>query len=180
MLASSSRSCVGPTGLRQNISAGDGGKRARSPRRARHKPLKPLRAGTSGDSGVLVYSCAFLPMQSAREAAGATGTRRSPRPLSGGRFINASGALRGEGVNVCLDVIASEAKQSISPRKGRMDCFASLAMTCSCDHRATLSGRHHPRRRVIQYSGTLAMETRSCGVLDTPRSRSMTVFASSP
>jgi hypothetical protein len=37
MLASSSRSCVGPTGLRQNISAGDGGKRARSPRRARNK-----------------------------------------------------------------------------------------------------------------------------------------------
>ena len=31
MLASSSRSCVGPTGLRQNLSADDGGKRARSP-----------------------------------------------------------------------------------------------------------------------------------------------------
>src|SRR5216684_3148730 len=30
-LVSSLRSCVGPTGLRQNISAGDGGKRARSP-----------------------------------------------------------------------------------------------------------------------------------------------------
>jgi hypothetical protein len=30
-----------------------------------------------------------------------------------------------------LAVIASEAKQSISPRKGRMDCFASLAMTVS-------------------------------------------------
>src|SRR5713226_1745870 len=27
------------------------------------------------------------------------------------------------------NVIASEAKQSISPRKERMDCFASLAMT---------------------------------------------------
>jgi hypothetical protein len=37
MLASSSRSCVGPTGLRQNLSAGDGGKRARSPGRARNK-----------------------------------------------------------------------------------------------------------------------------------------------
>jgi hypothetical protein len=31
----------------------------------------------------------------------------------GGRFINGSGAWRGENVNVCLDVIASEAKQSI-------------------------------------------------------------------
>ena len=88
-LASSSRSCVGPTGLRQNISAGDGGKQARSPGRARRKPLKPLRAGTSGDSGVLVYSCAFLPMQSAHEAAGAAGTRHSPRPLRG-RKIDAN------------------------------------------------------------------------------------------
>jgi hypothetical protein len=55
-LASSLRSCVGPTGLRQDISADDGGKRARSPGRARRKPLKPLRAGTPGDSGVLVVT----------------------------------------------------------------------------------------------------------------------------
>ena len=58
-LASSSRSCVGPTGLRQNISVSDGGKRVRSPGRARYKLLKPLRAGMPGDAGVLVYSCAF-------------------------------------------------------------------------------------------------------------------------
>src|SRR6266850_7073258 len=32
-------------------------------RGARRKPLKPLRAGTSGDSGVLVYSCAFYQYQ---------------------------------------------------------------------------------------------------------------------
>jgi len=32
-------------------------------------------------------------------------------------------------VNVRLDVIASEAKQSILPLRGEMDCFASLAMT---------------------------------------------------
>src|SRR5216684_7320119 len=59
-LASSSRSCVGPTGLRQNISADDGGKRARSPGRARHKPLKPLRAGMPGDSGVPVATTRVL------------------------------------------------------------------------------------------------------------------------
>src|SRR3979409_551649 len=47
-----------------------------------------------GDSGVLVYSCAFLPMQSAHEAAGAAGTRRSPRSLMGGRFMHDSGASR--------------------------------------------------------------------------------------
>src|SRR3979411_3124631 len=87
-LASSSRSCVGPTGLRQNISADDGGKRARSPGRARHKPLKPLRAGMPG---VPVYSLLLvcvLPIQSAHEAAGAAGTRHSPRPPRG-RELNA-------------------------------------------------------------------------------------------
>jgi hypothetical protein len=47
----------------------------------------------------------------------------------GGRFINASGALRGEVVKLCLDVIASAAKQSILSLRGKMDCFATLAMT---------------------------------------------------
>jgi len=49
----------------------------------------------------------------------------------GGRFIKASGALRGEVVNARLefDVIASEAKQSILSLRGKMDCFAALAMT---------------------------------------------------
>jgi len=43
---------------------------------------------------------------------------------------NASGASRREGEVVSgFFVIASEAKQSISPRKERMDCFAALAMT---------------------------------------------------
>ena len=35
-----------------------------------------------------------LPLQSAREAAGAAGTRHSPRPLRGGDFMYNSGALR--------------------------------------------------------------------------------------
>src|SRR6266851_6895326 len=34
--------------------------------------------------------------------------------------------------------------------------------------------RHHPRKRMIQYSRALVMESKSCGVLDTPLSRSMT------
>src|SRR6266540_4029218 len=41
-------------------------------------------------------------------------------------------------------------------------------------------GRHHPRRRVIQYSSTFVMESRSRGVLDTPLSRSMTALVSRP
>src|SRR3981189_1590231 len=80
-LASSLRSRVGPTGLRQDISAGDGGKRARSPGRARRKPLKPLRAGMPGDSGVLVVTRVRSTTIIAHETAGALGIRRSPRPL---------------------------------------------------------------------------------------------------
>src|SRR6202521_6339346 len=92
-LASSSRSCVGPTGLRQNISADDGGKTARSPGRARHKLLKPLRAGMPGDSGVLVVTRVRSTNTSAHEAAGATGTRHSPRPLWGGIFFARLGRI---------------------------------------------------------------------------------------
>src|SRR3984893_436673 len=102
MLVSSSRSCVGPTGLRQDISADDGGKRARSPGRARRKPLKPLRAGMPGDSGVLVVARVRSTTITAHETAGALGIRHSPRPVSGGRFINASGASRREVLNACL------------------------------------------------------------------------------
>ncbi len=82
-LASSSRRHVGSTELRQPISASDGGKRARSPGRARKKPLKPLRAGMPGDPGATVVTTRVL-STFAHEAAGATGTRHSPRPQGGG------------------------------------------------------------------------------------------------
>src|ERR1700704_954094 len=98
-------------------------------RGARRKPLKPLRAGTSGDSGGLVVTRVRSTTTKCTRGRGCQGHPAFPTPSLGGRLINGSGASRGEGVNVCLDVIASEAKQSISPRKERMDCFASLAMT---------------------------------------------------
>jgi hypothetical protein len=68
-------------GLDKTYPLDDGGKRARSPGRARRKPLKPLRAGTPGDSGVLVVTRVRSTNTSAHEAAGATGIRRSPRLL---------------------------------------------------------------------------------------------------
>src|ERR1700716_4552674 len=107
-LASSSRSCVGPTGLRQNLSVDDGGKQARSPGRARRKPLKPLRAGTSGDSGVLVVTRVRSTTTKCTRGRGCIGHPAFPTPSKGGRFINASGALRGEVVNARLDVIWSQ------------------------------------------------------------------------
>ena len=60
--------------------ADDGDNKARSPGRARSKPLKPLRREGRIDptTPVVINSCAFLV---AREAAGAAGTRSSPRPL---------------------------------------------------------------------------------------------------
>src|SRR5882757_7931490 len=81
-------------GLDKTYSLSDGGKQARSPGRARRKPLKPLRAGTSGDSGVLVVTRVRSTTTSAHEAAGATGIRRSPRPLWAAELNNASGATR--------------------------------------------------------------------------------------
>jgi hypothetical protein len=57
-------------------------RRIRSPGRARNKPLKPLRAGMPGDLGATCGDYArVLCFTFAREAAGALGTRHSPRPL---------------------------------------------------------------------------------------------------
>ena len=80
-LASSSRSRVGPTGLRHNVSPWTTVANKPGHRGARRKPLKPLRAGMPGDSGVLVVTRVRSITTSAHEAAGATGIRRSPRPL---------------------------------------------------------------------------------------------------
>jgi hypothetical protein len=65
-------------------------RRIRSPGRARYKPLKPLRAGMPGDLGATCGDYArVLCFTFAREAAGALGTRHSPRPLFSGRKIHA-------------------------------------------------------------------------------------------
>jgi hypothetical protein len=70
-----------PTGPSQNRQfADDGDKTNSSPGRARHKPLKPLRAGMPGvPVDLWRLPCAFY---LCTRAAGATGTRHSPRPLS--------------------------------------------------------------------------------------------------
>src|SRR5467141_214169 len=52
-----------------------------SPGRARRKPLKPLRAGMPGIPVYSLLLVCVLPLPSAHETAGATGIRRSPRPL---------------------------------------------------------------------------------------------------
>jgi hypothetical protein len=64
-----------------SIVACDGDKKARSPGRARRKPLKPF---ACGNAGLIRWTCGDLTrvlLFFAREAAGALDTRHSPRPL---------------------------------------------------------------------------------------------------
>jgi hypothetical protein len=76
----------------------------------------------------------------AHEAAGAAGTRHSPRPLLG-REINAQpGRIAPRDLYACLEIVIarSEAtKQSILSLRREMDCFAALAMTVPGRIRAT-------------------------------------------
>ena len=53
-----------------------------------------------------------------------------PHALFGAQVLARLGRSAPRELNACVEtVIASAAKQSISPRKERMDCFAALAMT---------------------------------------------------
>src|SRR5712671_3938056 len=88
-------------GLDKTYPLSDGGKRARSPGRARRKPLKPLRAGTSGDSGVLVVTRVRSTNTKCTRGRGCNGHPAFPTPSLGGRFFKASGAWRGEVEVVC-------------------------------------------------------------------------------
>ena len=72
MLASRSQGVI-----REN----DGGNKGRSPRRARRKPLKPLRGECRIDLAEPVVTCSCAYFTFARETAGAAGTRHSLRPL---------------------------------------------------------------------------------------------------
>src|SRR3981189_282840 len=107
MLASSLRSRVGPTGLRQDISADDGGKTARSPGRARRKPLKPLRAGMPGDSGVLVVARVRSTNTKCTRGRGCNGHPAFPTPSRGGKFLARPGRFASRGREGVFAVIAS-------------------------------------------------------------------------
>src|SRR5882724_12630532 len=129
-LASSLRSRVGPTGLRQNISADDGGKTARSPGRARRKPLKPLRAGMPGDSGVLVVTRVRSTTTKCTRDRGCNGHPAFPTPSEGERSINGSGALRGEVANVYLELarISHRVKRIGAPNQRKLFCENDFLM----------------------------------------------------
>jgi hypothetical protein len=82
-----------------------------------------------GDPGATVVTNARA-FYTTRAAAGASGTRHSPRPpFRGEGYRHNSGAWRRGNAKLQLAVITSEAKQSILSLRDGLDCFASLAMT---------------------------------------------------
>jgi hypothetical protein len=81
--------------------AGDGGKKARSPGRARHRPLKPFVCGNAGFSGSLVVtnSCAFY---LCTRGCGCARRPAFPTPSQGGIFLAQLGCVasrEGRGVS---------------------------------------------------------------------------------
>ena len=68
--------------LAETTSAGDGGKKARSPRRSRRKPLKPLRGECRAKTGVTVVTTRVCSLYLACEAAGALGAPGIPGALT--------------------------------------------------------------------------------------------------
>src|SRR3981189_2603220 len=89
----------------------DGDKKARSPGRARRKPLKPLRAGMPGLTGEPVVTTLVCFLLCTR-GCGCIGARHSPRPLIAGAEDSSTPRAH-RAARMRKHVIASEAKQSI-------------------------------------------------------------------
>src|SRR5215208_1763118 len=95
------------------VTRDDGDKKARSPGRARRKPLKPLRAGMPGESGepVVTTSCAHYQFRT--RDCGCIKHPAFPTPffLSGGQFVHDSGAFASRecGAASCCHCERSEA-----------------------------------------------------------------------
>ena len=77
------------------LSAGDGDNKARSPGRARNKPLTPSRAGMPGDPGATVVTNARAYYHYTR-GCGCNGHPAFPTPSLGEGFTHNSGASRRE------------------------------------------------------------------------------------
>src|SRR5712672_2639365 len=88
----------GSTGLDKTFNLqGDGGKRARSPGRAQRKPLKPLRAGMPGDSGVLVVTRVRSTTTKCTRGRGCNGHPAFPTPSKGRKIHQRLGRIARRG-----------------------------------------------------------------------------------
>ena len=104
LLVSSWRRQVGPTGRGHVAHSPTTVTRRIRHTRARYKPLKSLRLNPPGESGGPVVTTLVCFLLVAREAAGASGTRCSPRPLFcwAKVFLHNSGAIRAAGRRTCI------------------------------------------------------------------------------
>jgi hypothetical protein len=110
------RSFAGPTGRGQNLNPrDDGDKRARSPGRARSKPLKPLRAGMPGYSGGPVVTMLVCFILFRTRGCGCIGRPAFPTPSQGEGSIHYSGASRRGNAESCRVTTNAPHSQSSSP-----------------------------------------------------------------
>src|SRR5216684_1641485 len=117
-LASSSRMASRPYRARtSHTSADDGGKKARSPGRARSKPLKPLRAGMPGDSGVLVVTRVLSTNAKCTRGCGCSGHPAFPTPSLGAEDSSTARAHCAAGSRTCvMNTIAPRSEPSSSAK----------------------------------------------------------------
>jgi hypothetical protein len=136
-LASRSRSCVGPTGLRQDVSADDGGKQAWSPGRARRKPLKPLRAGMPGDSGVLVVTRVRSTTTKCTRGRGCNGHPAFPTPSFGREIYQRLGRMARRGCERVsrIRTTSLRAKRGSNPESVIPGWSAGPDLRCAIAHR---------------------------------------------
>jgi hypothetical protein len=130
-----------------------------------------------GDSGVLVVTRVRSTTTKCTRGRGCNGHPAFPTPFMG-REINAN---LGRNVPRDREVVCGIRATSLRGAKrrsnpyfhcGKMDCFASLAMTVStAPYPPAVVAREGGRSSIPE---TPMMEARSRGVLDTPLSRSMT------
>src|SRR5437764_9221623 len=124
------RRCAGVKFSRSQLLGGDGGKRAVH-RGERAISRKAIAQGRPECSRCPVCSCALLFAQIARETAGAASTRSSLRPLSSGgqTKMQTSGDQRREKAKLFPRLCERSEAIHCHLARGKMDCFAALAMT---------------------------------------------------
>jgi len=105
LLVSSRRRFCEPNRVRQSLHPPTTVTRRIRRRGERGISRKAIAQGRRNAPTVPVCSCACSYAHIARETAGAASTRRSLRPLMGGRISNDSGALRGEGAKARHEVV---------------------------------------------------------------------------
>jgi hypothetical protein len=174
LLVSNRRRCCEPNRARQNLNPPMTVTR-RIRRRGEHGiSRKTIAQGRRNAPTVPVCSCALAIVFGTRDR-GCSKHPAFPAPSSlWANDLQGPGERCRGNAEVCFVVIASEAKQSIAPRKGRMDCFVAslLAMTwISRRHTSGVIAREGGRSSIPE---TAAIEPRSRGVLDPPHARGMT------